>query len=345
MKNSKPLLEIKDLHIEFQVDRRKVQAVNGVNLKVMPGQSVGIVGESGCGKTVTTYSVLQILARTARIAKGEINFSKRDGSVVDIAQMNSKGKEIRSIRGGEISMVFQEPMTTLSPVHTIGNQMIETIMLHQDITKEEARSKAIELLGQVGISKSAQRIDAYSFQFSGGMRQRAMIALALACNPALLLADEPTSALDVTIQAQVLQLMRQLQHERGLSMVIITHDLGVVAHMVDHLYVMYLGMVVEEGPVVEIFDHPSHPYTRDLLESIPRLSGTKGKLKSIHGSVPDYLPTGCPFHTRCQSIVGDICRQQRPAAIKRSDGHFVSCHLYAEGGQCDDRSDAQGRTS
>lgn len=326
------LLEIKDLHIEFQVDRRRVQAVNGVHLRVNPGQSVGIVGESGCGKTVTSYSILQILPRAASIVSGEINFRKRDGTLIDIAQLNPKGKEIRSIRGEEIAMVFQEPMTTLSPVHTIGNQMVETIMLHQSVEKEQARSQAIELLDQVGIPNPGQRIDEYSFQFSGGMRQRAMIALALACNPSLLIADEPTSALDVTIQAQVLQLMRQLQEERGLSMIMITHDLGVVAHMVDHLYVMYLGIVVEEGPVVEIFDNPLHPYTKDLLQSIPRLSGTKGKLKSISGSVPDYLPKGCPFHTRCQSVKGDICKQQLPVAIYDDRGHSVSCHLYAEGG-------------
>lgn len=336
MAKAQPLLEIKDLKIEFETDERTVKAVNGVNLKVMRGQSVGIVGESGCGKTVTSYSTLGILPRNAKIRSGEILFYKQNGEVVDIAALDRSSREMQAIRGSEIAMIFQEPMTTFSPVHTIGNQMIEAIRLHQDVSKEEARARAIELLREVGINNPEQRIDEYSFQFSGGMRQRAMIALALACNPSLVLADEPTSALDVTIQAQVLQLLKRMQKEKGLAMIMITHDLGVVAHTVEYIYVMYLGRVIEEGSVVDIFDNPKHPYTQGLLKSIPRLSGTKGRLTSIEGTVPDYLPVGCPFQTRCDQVVGDICMQKMPEPLQVGPNQIVSCHRYTERSHSDD---------
>lgn len=332
MSENEKLLEIKDLKIRFEHDDNIVKAVNGANISVNKGQSVGIVGESGCGKTMTTYSAMNILPSSGEVSSGEIKFKKRNGEIIDITNLDSDGKEMRSIRGAEISMIFQEPMSAFSPVHTIGNQIMEAILLHQDYSESEARERAVELLDKVGISNPDQRIDEYSFQFSGGMRQRAMIAMALACNPQLIIADEPTSALDVTIQAQVMKLMRDMQQDFNISMILITHDLGVIAHMVEYLYVMYLGRVVEEGPIEEIFDNPKHPYTRDLLKSIPKLKGVKGKLASIKGSVPDYIPSGCAFHPRCQDRVGKICSQKVPAPSEFESGQQASCFKYTDKG-------------
>lgn len=334
------LLEVKGLKTRFCHDGITVHAVNGIDLKVNSGQAIGIVGESGCGKTMTTYSIMNILPSSGQITSGKIIYKKRDGSIIDIAKFDQEDGAIRKIRGSEISMIFQEPMTAFSPVHTIGNQIIETIILHHKTRKAAARKRVIELMGLVGISNPEQRIDQYPFQFSGGMRQRAMIAMALACNPQLIIADEPTSALDVTISAQVLQLLKEMQQEFNLAMILITHDLGVVAHMVDYLYVMYLGRFVEEGRVEEIFENPQHPYTRDLLKSIPKLSGNKGRLASIKGSVPDILPSGCSFHPRCQERVGDICSQQFPATKEVAPDHWVSCFQYTAQGVREDGKDA-----
>ncbi|MFW6023058.1 MAG: ABC transporter ATP-binding protein [Halanaerobiaceae bacterium] len=324
------LLNLKNLEIGFTNEDGIVHAVNGASLQIDSGQSIGIVGESGCGKSVTAFSILQLLPPSGNITNGEIKYRKANGEVIDLANLDPESKEMRKIRGAEISMVFQEPLSAFSPVHTVGNQISESIILHQDIRKKEAREKTIDLLNKVGISNPSQRVDDYPFQMSGGMRQRAMIAMALACNPRLLIADEPTTALDVTIQAQVLHLIKDLQEQMDLSMMLITHDLGVVAHMVDYVYVMYLGQVVEYGAVEKIYDDAKHPYTRDLMKSIPKASGTEGKLAYIKGSVPNAtnIPSGCPYHTRCNDKIGKICEEVVPDLIEVDKGCGVRCLLY-----------------
>jgi len=336
------ILDVKDLHVEFITDLGIVRAVNGVNFQVRQGDSVAIVGESGCGKSVTAFSILRILPRTARIPAGQINFYRQDGTTLDLAKLPQNGKEIRDIRGAEISMIFQEPMVAFSPVHTIGNQICESMLLHQDVSKDDARNRAIELLGHVGIANPQQRVDEYSFQLSGGMQQRAMVAMALACNPRLLIADEPTTALDVTIQAQVLQLIKRMQTEHDLSLILITHDLGIVAHMVSYVYVVYLGYVLEAAPVREVFKNPKHPYTMALLRSIPTLKGIKGRLRTIEGSVPSAyaLPDACPFHPRCEKFMGNVCREIFPSETEVGPDHLVSCHLYTKEGVEQDAGNA-----
>ncbi len=299
------LLEVKDLKTHFFLAQGIVRAVDGVDLTVQRGQTVGIVGESGCGKSVMARSILRIVPPPGRVVGGEMLFDHEmegstpayddkssAGSVIDLATLDPNGDKIRSIRGAEISMIFQEPMTSLSPVHTIGNQIIEAIVLHQEVTQEQARQQAIDMLARVNMPQPSRTIDRYPHQLSGGMRQRAMIAMALACRPSLLIADEPTTALDVTTQAQILTLMRDLQKEFGMAIIFITHDLGVIAQMVDYVVVMYLGRVVEMADVDTIFYDPKHPYTQALLRSIPRLGrksaeGVSGRLAAIRGSVPD----------------------------------------------------------
>ncbi len=332
------ILDVTDLAVRFDLDEGTVRAVNGVDFSLAPGRSIGIVGESGCGKTITAYSLLRILPRTATITSGRARFRRPNGSVVDLAALEPDSRLIRAIRGGEIAMVFQEPMTAFSPVHTIHNQIAEAIRIHQDASPEAARKRVVELLGHVGIPDPQGRADDYPFQLSGGMRQRAMIAMALACNPRILIADEPTTALDVTIQAQVLRLIKSMQDEFGLSLILITHDLGVVAHMVDEVYVMYLGRVVEAGPVTAIFDQPRHPYTQALLRSIPRLTGERRPVAPIAGSVPDpyTLPPGCPFHPRCPKCLGEVCCTRIPGHTDMDLGHHVCCFLYSEKVQDDD---------
>ena len=321
------ILDVKNLKVKFYLDEGTVNAVNGVDFQVFAGKSIGILGESGCGKTITAYSVLKILPRTAKIISGQINFKRKDGLVQDLTKLEEDGKEIRSIRGKEIAMVFQEPMSAFSPVYTICNQISESLIIHQNMDKIAARERTIELLDLVGVPDSKNNVDAYPFQLSGGMLQRAMIAMALACNPRILIADEPTTALDVTIQAQVLRLIKSIQKEFSLSLMLITHNLGVIAHMVDHVYVMYLGRIVEEGSVEEIFDHPCHPYTKALFESIPRLSGNKERIHPIEGTVPDSytLPSGCAFHPRCREVVGNKCHEKIPGRTQVSTGHYVNC--------------------
>ncbi len=328
--DDKPILHVRNLHVRFERDEGVVRAVNGMDLTVPAGGAVGIVGESGCGKTISAYAMLGILPKTGRIPAGRVDFRRADGSTVDLAGLDPDGKAMRSIRGAEIAMIFQEPMTAFSPVHTICNQISEAILLHLGGTRAEARRRVIELLGMVGIADPASRADAYPFELSGGMRQRAMIAMALASGPRVLIADEPTTALDVTIQAQVLRLIKRTREELGLSLILITHDLGVVAHMVDHVAVMYLGRVVESGPVERIFDDPAHPYTRALLRSIPRVSGRRD-LEPIEGSVPDPYtkPPGCPFHPRCPERIGPVCDTKVPGVTEVRPGHCARCFLHS----------------
>jgi peptide/nickel transport system ATP-binding protein len=329
------LLEIKDLRVSFPLDEGIVRAVEGVNLTVRRGEVLGVVGESGCGKSITAHSILRIIPTPGRIDTGQILFHGSGQSsvneVVDLAHLHPTGSEIRNIRGKDIAMIFQEPMSSFSPVHTIGSQIMEAILLHQSVTKEEARQKTIELLRLVGISGAEQRVDNYPHQFSGGMRQRAMIAMALSCNPALLIADEPTTALDVTIQAQILELMRGLQKRLGMAVMFITHNLGVIAQIADTVAIMYLGQVVEYGPVREILRNPKHPYTVDLLRAVPRLGKTAGqRLVAIEGSIPSPFqrPSGCPFHPRCSRAMEGRCEVQMPALTQLDDQHSVRCLLY-----------------
>ncbi len=328
---SAPLLEINNLKTYFSTLDGTVRAVDGVSLDIQPGRTLGLVGESGCGKSVTAHSILRLLPnRISRIVDGEIIFRRANDQLVDMTKLNPDGEVIRSIRGNEISMIFQEPLTSLSPVHTVGNQIAETIALHQRVGKREARGRTIDLLRQVGIPNAEQRFDEYPHQFSGGMRQRAMIAMALACSPRLLIADEPTTALDVTIQAQILELMQKLQDDYGMAILIITHDLGVIAEMADDVAVMYMGKVVERARADIIFERPLHPYTVGLMRSIPQLgSRTKERLTPIPGSVPDpfSIPPGCAFSSRCPAPKQPACYEDVPL-VEREPGHWVRCTLY-----------------
>jgi peptide/nickel transport system ATP-binding protein len=338
------LLAIKGLKTQFFLDEGTVKAVDGVDFEVQRQKTLCIVGESGCGKSVTAHSILQIVVWPGRIVEGEILFQRSTyrsstssvAEILDLAAMNPRGREIRAIRGKEIAMIFQEPMTSLSPVHTIGSQITEAILLHLPLSKEEARERSIALLRRVGIPKPEERIEAYTFQLSGGMRQRAMIAMSLACNPSLLIADEPTTALDVTTQAQILDLMLELQEEFGMTIVFITHDLGVVAEIADDVVVMYLGWVVERGDVDSIFHDPKHPYTRALLRSIPKVGlRARQRLDTIRGMVPGPYnrPTGCLFHPRCDEFLPGICDRIVPSRVPLRDGREVRCLLYGGHGE------------
>jgi peptide/nickel transport system ATP-binding protein len=325
-----PILAVRDLCTYFFTDEGVVKAVDGAGFDLHAGRTLGIVGESGCGKSVTARSILRIVERPGRIVNGSVVL-RRDGGFVDLAQLDPGGREIRQVRGGDIGLVFQEPMTSFSPVHTIGNQMIETIRLHQGLSGSAARGRAIEMLRLVGVPRPERRIDEYAFQLSGGLRQRAMIALALSCGPRILIADEPTTALDVTTQAQILDLLRRLQDEEGMAIILITHNLGVVAEMCDMVAVMYLGRVVEEGPVDAIFHAPKHPYTRALLRSIPSIHApVRTKLPTIAGSIPHPYnrPAGCPFHPRCPDFMPGTCERAEPTLQPVDGGQAVSCFLY-----------------
>ena len=332
------LLSVRDLKTYFDQDEGLVKAVDGVSFDLYPGGTLGIVGESGCGKSVTARSILGIVDRPGRIVDGEIRFRRQtvarvgDGNrVVDLAKLPPNGPEIRAIRGAEIALIFQEPMSSFSPVHTIGSQIDEAIMLHQQVDRRRAREKTIEMLRRVGVSSPEQRVDQLSNQLSGGLRQRAMIAMALSCHPTLLIADEPTTALDVTTQSQILDLMRHLQREDGMAIMLITHDLGVVAEMATDVAVMYLGRVVEQAPVDEIFHAPRHPYTQGLLRSIPRMrSRSRERLNPIAGAVPHPYdrPSGCPFHPRCPQFMPGRCDAEEPTLQPVGDKHTVSCFLY-----------------
>lgn len=320
-------LEVDKLQIAFRTDKGEVISVDEVSFQLKPGETIGIVGESGCGKSVTSLSIMRLLGKTGSIKKGTILFNGRDLTKLSEAQM-------REIRGNEISMIFQEPMTSLNPVFTIGNQMLELITLHLKLPKAEARAYAIEMLKKVGIPRAEQLIDEYPHKLSGGMRQRVMIAMALSCKPKLLIADEPTTALDVTIQAQILELMKKLRDESNTSIMIISHDLGVIAEMADKVLVMYAGQVVEEADVFTLFDEPKHPYTKGLMDSIPHLEhDSSKKLFSIPGTVPtlQLMPKGCRFHDRCQHATPRCASEQPPLiTLPESGGHRVRCWLYEE---------------
>jgi len=336
--DNETLLDVRDLKTHFFTDEGVVKAVDGVNLFLKRGQTLCVVGESGCCKSVTARSILRIVPAPGRIVSGEISFRQRHGDRIDLARMNPRGRDIRNIRGREISMIFQEPMSSLSPVHTIGSQIMEAILLHLPVSKAEARKRAVSLLDLVAIPRASEQLDAYSFELSGGMRQRAMIAIALACEPQLLIADEPTTALDVTTQANILDLIRELQEDSGMSVLFITHDLGVVAEIADEVVVMYLGRDVESGDVDTIFHSPKHPYTRALLQSIPRYDSRAGeRLYSLKGTVPHpfYRPAGCPFHPRCDDFIAGQCNANDPQRYNISAGHSVRCLLYVAD---DDRS-------
>jgi peptide/nickel transport system ATP-binding protein len=334
-----PVLAVRDLRVHFFLDEGLVRAVDGVSFDVAPGEVVGIVGESGCGKSVTMRAVLQIVEPPGRVVGGSMLFSGEGGRVVDLARLDPRGTQMRAIRGAEIALIPQEPMAAFSPVHTVGDQVIEALRLHQlkwrphgpGLTKAEARQMTVELFHDVGISMPAERVDAYAWQLSGGLRQRAMIAMALSCRPRLLIADEPTTALDVTTQAQILNLLRDLQRRRETAIVFITHDLGVIAQIAHHVVVMYLGRVMEQGPVDEIFHAPKHPYTRALLASIPSLLATpQSALPTIAGSIPHPLgrPPGCAFHPRCPDAIGGTCDRRTPALRPVSGAQSASCFLY-----------------
>lgn len=327
------VLQVRDLRTYFHLPEGTLKAVDGVDLTVAPRQTVGVIGESGSGKSVTAQSILQIVPTPGRIESGQILLSRRDGGAIDIAQMNPRGRAIRDIRGAEISMVFQEPMTSLSPVHTIGAQIVESIRLHVTRDRRKAKDLALDMINRVGISNPAQRFDEYPHQLSGGMRQRAMIAMALCCSPSLLIADEPTTALDVTVQAQILELMKELQDEFGMAIMYITHDLGVIAEIADEVNVMYLGRVVERASTVELFKNPLHPYTQGLLKSIPRLGGRgRGRLDAIRGNVPVPMnpPPQCGFAGRCDDFIAGKCDAAVPSLVELDRDHFVRCYLHSE---------------
>jgi oligopeptide transport system ATP-binding protein len=317
---SAPLLSVEDLHVRFSTRRGIVHAVNGISFDIAPGETLGIVGESGCGKSVTSLAILGLLARNGRVESGRALFKG-----MDLVQQSDR--TLRRIRGREVAMIFQDPMTSLNPVLTIGRQIREALETHFDVDRKEAESRASELLDRVGIPRANERLRDYPHQFSGGMRQRAMIAMALACKPKLLIADEPTTALDVTIQAQILSLLRELVDEEDAALILITHDLGVVAGMCERVNVMYGGMFMETGTADQLFAAPRHPYTLGLLQSIPRLdAGRRARLHPIEGAPPNMLqaPSACPFQPRCRYEV-DLSRRQVPELREVEPGHKVAC--------------------
>lgn len=328
-----PLLSVRDLRVSFAMDEGVVRAVDGVSFDVPPGQVVGIVGESGCGKSVTMRAILRLVDRPGRMDGGEILYRRADGSVHDLATLPQRSAAMRALRGAEIALIPQEPMAAFSPVHTVGAQIFEAIRLHDpSVNAAMAREITVGLFRDVGISMPERRVDAYSWQLSGGLRQRAMIAMALSCRPRLLIADEPTTAIDVTTQAQILALLRGLQRKYDTAIVFITHDLGVIARMASHVVVMYLGRVVEQGPVDAIFHAPRHPYTQALLRSIPSLAGaTRTPLPVIAGALPHPFnrPLGCAFHPRCDSAM-PRCAQAVPALGDAHQGQRVACFLHGE---------------
>jgi peptide/nickel transport system ATP-binding protein len=322
---SDKLIEVTDIHTFFYTDAGVVKAVNGVSFDVNKGQTVGIVGESGCGKSVMSLSIMRLIQDPGRIVEGKVLFKGQD--LVKLPQ-----SEIRKINGNRISMIFQEPMTSLNPVFTVGEQVSEALILHENISKKQAREKAVEMISTVGISRAEGIYKSYPHELSGGMRQRIMIAMALACNPELLIADEPTTALDVTIQAQILDLLKDIKKKFGMSIMLITHDLGVVAEMADYVIVMYAGRIIEQGNVDDIYLHPLHPYTIGLLKSKPTLNTVSERLYTIPGQVPNLinLPECCYFSERCAKC-NDRCKSGFPRLLDMGNGHLVACTLFEEG--------------
>ena len=358
---SEPLVEVRDLRVEFDVRAGIVKAVDGLNLTIHRGKTLGVIGESGCGKSMTARAILNMIPKPGKITNGKILYHRRvqrNGhgnidDVVELTQLDPDGKIIREIRGGEIGMIFQEPMSSLTPVYTagshineavslhrltpvrkVGDQIAEQVMAHREITKEEAREVAIDMLRRVGIPKPTERVDSYPHQLSGGQRQRVMIAIALSCEPAMLIADEPTTALDVSIEAQILDIMRELQDSANMAIMFITHNLGVIASMAEEIVVMYMGKAVEQARVVDLFKDAKHPYTQALLRSIPKLGEKKegNRLASISGMTPDpfNLPTGCVFHPRCPMFMPGKCDKIVPKWTKVGEDHHVACLLYEE---------------
>ena len=329
----RPVLSVQNLKTHFMTDAGVIKAVNGVSLSVGEGETLAVVGESGSGKSVTGLTVMRLLGRTtARVVGGSIEFVDRDGKAIDLLNLSDMGME--KVRGHDIAMIFQDPMSSLNPVFTIGNQIAEPIRIHQGFGKKEARAKALDLLRQVGISDPESRIDSYPHQLSGGMRQRVMIAIALARDPRLLIADEPTTALDVTIQAQIMALLKQLQAERNMAMIFVTHDLKLVDEIADRVAVMYASQVVEEGPVDQVLGHPRHPYTKALLECIPSRRDAQGERRQLHpipGTLPNPLspPSGCRFHPRC-GFAADICIASDPELEAVASDHVTRCLRWQE---------------
>ena len=334
-KSDQALLDVQHLRTYFHLEEGVLKAVDDVSFRVKRGEVLGILGESGCGKSMTAHSILRLTPQTAEIT-GNVHLERSDGRVTDLLTLKPSGKEMRSVRGGEISVIFQEPMTCLSPVHTVGAQIMETIRLHlPELDRTAARKHAIETLAHAGIPNPEQRFHEYAHQLSGGLRQRALIAIALASSPSLLIADEPTTALDVTVQAQILQLLKRLQSEMGLAIMYITHSLPVIAEIADRVMVMYLGRIVESGSMSDIFERPKHPYTRGLLKAIPHINeeGDRDReLYTIEGTVPLplELPDQCGFCSRCPHMMTGLCDCQIPRMLEVEDGHSVRCFLYDE---------------
>lgn len=329
--NSRTLLEIHDLGVSFKTDEGLVRAVDHVSLTVRAGKTLGIVGESGSGKSVTVKAIMQLLPKNVVLdPNSSIKLYRSADQPTEITRLRPTGSEMRAIRGNEIAMIFQEPMASFSPLYTVGNQIAEAIQAHTKISRQEVRRRAIELLTKVGINNPEVRVDQYPFEMSGGMRQRAMIAIALAANPSLLIADEPTTALDVTIQAQILELIKQIQADYHMAVIFITHDLGVISQVADEVAVMYLGRVVEQGITREIISTPLHPYTQSLLKAIPTIQDLEDRLKPIPGDIPSPLerPAGCPFHTRCAQRMPGVCDTFQPGVTHISPTHTVNCFLY-----------------
>ena len=328
-----PILTVDNLKTYFFQSEGTVKAVDGASFEVYPGQTLGLVGESGCGKSITARSILRLVDKPGRIVDGRIQYYPANGGqVLELTELPPDGTTMRTIRGKDIALIFQEPMTSFSAHYSVGNQIMEAIRIHDPkLSQQAAHARAVDLLRKTGVPMAEQRLDMYSFQLSGGLRQRVMIAMALACTPRILIADEPTTALDVTTQAQILALLKDLQRSYGMAIILITHDMGVIAEMADEVAVMYLGRVVERGPVDQIFHAPRHPYTRALLRSIPSIDGEpRTKLPTIRGSIPHPYsrPQGCPFHPRCLERIAGVCDQHEPALASMAPGQAVACFLH-----------------
>ncbi|MDI2587845.1 ABC transporter ATP-binding protein [Psychrobacillus sp. NEAU-3TGS] len=320
---SEKLLQVEQLQTDFTKDKRKIRILHGVNFHINKGEVIGLVGESGCGKSLTSLSIMGLFKGTSgEITGGNIRFNGQDLTSLNV-------NEMRKMRGKQIAMIFQEPMTSLNPVMKIGEQLMEPIRIHLNLNKKQAKEHAVSMLKKVGIARSDEVINEYPHQLSGGMRQRVMIAMAMSCNPNLLIADEPTTALDVTIQAQILELMKQLQQQENMSILLITHDLGIVAEMCDRVVVMYAGRVVEEADVFDLFEKPKHPYTQGLIGSVPKIGDKRDKLDSIKGNVPDPsdMPIGCKFAPRCTQVM-PICLEKEPTSMMLENERLCSCWLY-----------------